>query len=235
MAYTRNLLLCLALAWALPIHARVEGGDIECGSVARDSSRPDSPPYNYWAASAEQRRQVERPDSLPVAVSAAGGREAREWRAAELEAVLRVFPNHPRALMAMADLARAEKSGRPRGTRYSMGCWYDRAVRFAPNDVQVRLAYGHWLARQGERSAAVDQLDRVAAEAMESQTSSYNLGLAYCEAEAWDKALRAAHRAYALGHTLPGLRNRLASAGKWREAGNGRKPVVPASSPSGKE
>lgn len=234
MAYTEKIVLCLALAWALPLHARVEGGDIECGSVARDSARPDSPPYNYWTASAEQRRQAERLDSLPLATSASGSREARERKAAELEAVLRVFPNHPRALMAMADLARAEKSGRPRGSRYSMGCWYDRAVRFAPNDVQVRLAYGHWLAQRGERAAAIAQLDRVAAEAMESQTLSYNLGLAYCESEAWDKALRAAHRAYALGHTLPGLRNRLASAGKWREAGTGHKAVLPVSSPSAK-
>jgi hypothetical protein len=32
-----------------------------------------------------------------------------------------------------------------------------------------------------------------------------------------DRALEHAHRAYALGYPLPGLRNRLKRAGAWRE------------------
>lgn len=241
MAMTQKAMfgLCLALAWSWPALARVESGSIDCGSVVRDAAGPDSGPYDYRTAPPDKRRQVEKsyfqPLSQPLGAPPQAGRESREKIAADLDAMLELFPNHPRALMAMADLARQENTDHPRGSRYSMGCWYDRAVRFAPSDVQVRLAYGYWLAKQGERAAATEQLDKVSAEAQESETLSYNLGLAYCEAREYDKALKAAHRAYALGHTLPGLRNRLISAGKWREPASGRKGVTPVSSRNGKD
>jgi tetratricopeptide (TPR) repeat protein len=43
----------------------------------------------------------------------------------------------------------------------------------------------------------------------------YNLGLAYFELKDYDQALEHAKRAYALGHPLPGLRDKLKRAGKW--------------------
>lgn len=212
--------VCVILAWAFPAQARVESGAPECGSLDR-SAGADSGPYDYRTAPLEKRR-----------VAPPFRDQQGKARIADLDNVLLLFPNHPQALMAMAELARQERTDHPRGSRYSMGCWYDRAVRFAPGDVQVRLAYGYWLAKKGERAAAIRQLDQVSAEALESEMLSYNLGLAYCEAGDYDKALRAAQRAYALGHTLPGLRNRLISAGKWREPETGKNPVTPVSSKS---
>ena len=52
---------------------------------------------------------------------------------------------------------------------------------------------------------------------MDSPTLQYNLGLAYLDVKQYDEALSHAHRAYEMGVTLPGLRNRLKAAGQWRE------------------
>ncbi|WP_265941700.1 tetratricopeptide repeat protein [Dechloromonas sp. A34] len=87
----------------------------------------------------------------------------------------------------------------------------------APTDMQVKVLYGYWLAKKGERTLALEQLDQVTEEHQESVNMTYNLGLGYFEVGAFDKALTAAHRAYGRGFPLPGLRNRLERAGKWRE------------------
>jgi len=226
-----GICLALALAWAWPAQARVNSGAVECGSL-QENAGVDSGPYDYRTAPPEKRRLAEKSNFQSLAAPSRE-RQSRERIAADLDSLLHLFPNHPQALMAMAELARQEKTDHPRGSRYSMGCWYERAVRFAPGDVQVRVAYGYWLAKKGDRAAAIEQLDRVSAEALESEILSYNLGLAYCETQDYDKALRAAHRAYALGHALPGLRNRLISAGKWREPGAGKMPITPVNSKAG--
>ena len=44
-----------------------------------------------------------------------------------------------------------------------------------------------------------------------------DLGLAYADLKQYDKALESAHRAYGAGFPLPGLKNKLKRAGKWRE------------------
>ncbi|MBS1188681.1 MAG: hypothetical protein H6R10_473 [Rhodocyclaceae bacterium] len=217
MASKRQILfgISLALAFAGSAQARLERGGIECGGFTKAAAGIDAGPYDYRTGPADRKRQADR--SYAQLVASSQGPLAQERLAADLDATLRLFPNHPRALMAMAELARQGNTDHPRGSRYSMSCWYDRAVRFAPDDVQMRLAYGYWLAKHGERTAAIEQLDQARASARESATLSYNLGLAYCEAGEYDKALGAAHTAYSLGHPLPGLRNRLAAAGRWRE------------------
>jgi hypothetical protein len=49
----------------------------------------------------------------------------------------------------------------------------------------------------------------------------YNLGLAYVEIKRYPEALEAAHKAYALGFPLPGLRDRLKSVNAWKEPAQG--------------
>lgn len=177
----------------------------------------DAGPWDFRnPASADKRRLVERFHFTPKVEQLIAGQSASRI-GADLDYTLRHLPNHARALSAMMNLARREKTDRPAGSRYPLGCWFERAVRFAPDDAAVHLMYGHWLATKGERASALGQLEQAEEGAKGSAGLSYNLGLVYCDLQEFDKALVAAHRAYAMGYNLPGLRNRLVRAGKWRE------------------
>lgn len=218
MAFTQGWLtgMALILGLAAPVQARVERGEMECGSANGPVARADAGPFDYRTAPPEKKRQVDN-SYFPAMGLQSRIAQNNEKRVADLDTVLHIFPNHLRALLTVAELGRQARTEYLRGSSYSVACWFDRAVRFAPDDAAVRLAYGYWLAKKGERAQAVEQLDRVAASAEGAEALSYNLGLAYCEAGEYGKALQAAHRAYALGYRLPGLRNRLVAAGKWRD------------------
>lgn len=207
------LLGCLA---ASPLRAEILRGEIACGGLSAAASGVSFGPFDYRHGPRDKLQMVE------TYHFSANVRNLRKGQSStvlgsDIDFALRYFPNHIRALNSMAQLARREKSDHPRGARYGMDCWFDRAVRFAPDDNQVRLLYGIWLAKKGERALALEQLDQVREAVDRSPSMSYNLGLAYCETEDFDKALDAAHEAYTQGFNLPGLRNRLTKAGKWRE------------------
>src|SRR5262245_13991012 len=71
----------------------------------------------------------------------------------ELDYTLRASPNHHRALHAMVRLSRKERREQPQGSRYTVQCWFMRAVEFAPDDPNVRVLYGHWLVDKGDKPA----------------------------------------------------------------------------------
>ncbi|MGH7178222.1 MAG: tetratricopeptide repeat protein [Tepidisphaeraceae bacterium] len=110
-----------------------------------------------------------------------------------------------------------ENRVKPRGSTYTVECWFDRAVRFTPNDGAVRVLFGIYLLRQGEKQRAITQFEEAQRLAGDDPNIPYNLGLAYFDLGDYEKALAQAHRAYALGFPLPGLRHKLQQAGKWRE------------------
>jgi len=55
--------------------------------------------------------------------------------AKDLDYTLRAFPNHHRALYAM--LRYQLKNKGPAGARYTIECYFDRALRLAPKDGEV--------------------------------------------------------------------------------------------------
>lgn len=127
------------------------------------------------------------------------------------------FPNQPLALAAMEDLGIRHKTEKPPGALLRVHCFFQRAIRFAPDDELVRAIYGYYYARRGKPSEARAQLAK--AESLGSSNSSvyvYN-AFAYIEINDYEKALEAAKTAYQLGYSLPGLRNRLKRAGKWHD------------------
>jgi tetratricopeptide (TPR) repeat protein len=139
---------------------------------------------------------------------------------ADIAYTLRAFPNHSRALLAMANLAFKEKTNRPKGSDYTVDCWFARAIAFAPDDPNVRLAFGIHLIRQGQKQAALENLKLASERAPDSGNFQYNLGLAFLDAGDTESALRHAWRAKELQYTLPGLKSRLQKLGKWREPNN---------------
>ncbi len=142
----------------------------------------------------------------------------------DISYVLRVFPNHPRALDAMARLSEREKKPRPTGSQYSIDCWFERGMRFRSDDEVVKMLYGMHLLRAGKNREAVKYLEQAREGGQPNANVHYNLGLAYIKLGDYDAALENAHVAYKLGFPLPGLKNQLMRAGKWREAGSQTSP-----------
>ena len=137
---------------------------------------------------------------------------------ADIAYTLRVFPNHPRALNAMAQLSVREKTTRPAGSEYSVDCWFERGMRFKPDDATVPMVYGLHLYRIGRKADALKRMEEAASLGEDTPNFHYNLGLIYADLGRFDEALSHAHRAYSAGFNLPGLKNRLVRAGKWRDA-----------------
>jgi tetratricopeptide (TPR) repeat protein len=133
----------------------------------------------------------------------------------DLSYVLRNIPNHHRALVS---LMRYGDRWKDYNLEYSVECYFDRALRFRPDDTVVRALYAQYLGRKNRRTEAVEQLDAAVRYAKDNGFSHYNLGLIYLELGQFDKALAQAHRAGELGFERPELMNQLKRAGKWRES-----------------
>lgn len=182
----------------------------QCGALANAYG-----PYDYW---------VDK-DRIGIVIGAhfTSGVETLTQQktgpfGGDIDYTLRAIPNHPRALMTMMKLVERTKMERPPGAQYSIECYFDRAMRFRPKDGTVRMIYADFLAKRGKHKEALEQLETAKELAGDNANLNYNVGLAYVELKDYDKALAHAHKAYALGFTLPGLRNKLERVGKWRDA-----------------
>lgn len=176
-------------------------------------------PYDYRTATEAQKHLVEK-THFPTHVEHLQRRATGSF-GGDIDYTLRAFPNNPRALLAMMKLGAKERALRPQGARWPVECYFDRAVRFAPDDPAVRTVYGLYLISTGQRQAAERELE-TAREALKKlggdRNLSYNLGLAYFNLGNYDAALEQAKTAYALGFPLPGLREKLKRVGKWQES-----------------
>jgi len=137
---------------------------------------------------------------------------------ADLDYTLQHFPNHARALASMARLGLRDKTAQPQGAKFSIACYFERAIRFRPDDAQVRSTFGAYLLALGQDDHALEQLQEAARLAPQNATAHYNLGLLYLKRHDYPHAREAARQAYRLGFPLPGLKNQLQSAGQWQDA-----------------
>ncbi|MGE5651925.1 MAG: ABC transporter permease [Bacillota bacterium] len=136
---------------------------------------------------------------------------------ADIDYTLRAFPNHLRALDAMARLSIREKTARPSGANYSIECYFDRAIRFRPEDGLARMAYGAYLANIGEAGKSIEHMQAAARLEPDNATVNYNLGLMYLKKKDYAQARTYAKKAYALGFPLSGLKNKLVAARAWKD------------------
>ena len=146
--------------------------------------------------------------------------------APDIDYTLRAIPNHPVALLAMVRLGEKDKTSKPRGARYTVECYLNRAIRFRNDDPVVKMIYASYLAKNSKGNDALKYLNDAADLGQENANLYYNMGLIYLDLKQYDKALTNAHRAYQMGFPLPGLRDRLKKAGKWSEP----KPIAETSS-----
>ena len=127
------------------------------------------------------------------------------------------FPNHPRALSAMARLALRAGKPRPAGAAHTVECYFERAIAFVPADGAARALFGAYLLSLGRDDDAIEQLQAAVRVQPGNAAAWYNLGLAQVRRKDWPAALDAAHKAYGLGFPLPGLRQKLKAAREWRD------------------
>ncbi len=135
----------------------------------------------------------------------------------DIDYTLRAIPNNHRALMAMMRLGEKEKTPQPRGSRYSVECWFERAVLFRPDDSIVRMIYSSYLNSKGRNQEATNQLEIATTYAKDNAFTHYNIGLHYFDQKNYNKALAQAHKAIELGFPNTTLREQLQSIGKWVE------------------
>jgi tetratricopeptide (TPR) repeat protein len=130
---------------------------------------------------------------------------------------LRAFPNHHRALMTLIRYGEEQHGPRPRNLPFSVECFMLRAEVFAPDDPMVKLITGLYYLKQGKAKVAIERLEEAEKLGSANPNLYYNLGLAYLDVGDKEKALENAHKAYAEGFPLPGLKNRLKRVGAWQD------------------
>ncbi|KFI22369.1 hypothetical protein [Nitrosococcus oceani] len=136
-----------------------------------------------------------------------------------LDYLLRHFPNHHKGLYTVSQFEDhvGGKLPQKRGWswRRSAACYFDRAIRFRPNDGVVRMLYGIYLHKENNLKKALEQykigLDLIP----DSSELNYNLGLLYYDLKKYKLARKYAATAYELGYPLPGLRDMLKKIGYW--------------------
>ena len=173
-------------------------------------------PFDYHASPPERRSLVDNAHFTPDVERLRRG-QSTAVIGADINYTLRVFPNHPRALLAMSNLAQKEKLAKPAGSEFTVDCWFYRAIRFREDDATVRMLFGIYLLKTNRPELAVAQLERASEFEGENANLAYNLGLAYFDLHDYQRSLAFAHQAYEQGFPLPGLRNKLMRAGKWSD------------------
>jgi tetratricopeptide (TPR) repeat protein len=209
-------LLVFVISWtanAQDAHSDLNLRSLECGSLKNH--------YGPW----DYTNPVHYKEKLPIVENAHFNSDVENLRRGartnslpgdDLDYTLRAFPNHHRALYSMARYALQEENYRkPRGSRYSGDCWFDRALRFKPDDPAVRLIFGVYLSQQKKYSEAIEQLEFAVNLDSNSSEAHYNLGLLYEKTDALEKAVQHARIAYDLGYPLEGLKNKLRRRGVW--------------------
>ena len=206
MPFSRFTLMAFLLV-CTGAHA-FEGGRFECGDLAnpvgpydyrKDKSLLSNVEHNYFN---DDVRMLRKGQSASIA--------------GDLDYLLRAYPNHPGGLDAMGRLGRRAKSEKLYGANFKVSCYFDRAIRLAPDDPTVRALFAQHLWITGNRKLAVDQIEEAEKLGANDANTLYNIGIMKFEMGDKISAMKYATRAYELGFPLPGLRNKLKRAGVWK-------------------
>jgi len=215
MKETRSALLALVVAPLLalgagPVQAQIDAG--ACGQIGGDGGYG---PFDYRKERGNPLHLVESAHFTPSVEALVRGNAGTIG--ADLDYTLRAFPNHHRALVSAMRYFDRNKGVQPPGMRYSMECYFERALKYKPDDVTARMLYAGYLGKHGRRDDALREAGYVAHEAADNPFTHYNLGLVYLELKDYEHAVEQAHQAMALGFPRTELRDSLQAAGKWTE------------------
>ncbi len=185
-------------------------------SICGDFSEIYNGPFDFRDPSVSERLKVVEAHHFTKKVEQLIAGESTSRIGGDLAFVLNIFPSHHRALNAMSRLSLKEKTPKPDGARYSVLCYFDRAVRFKPDDAMVRSLFSSHLVKINKINLALEQLIFAADIEPDNPTIHYNLGLLYLKTKDYDNAVRFAKKAYSHNFPLPGLKKKLIRLGKWK-------------------
>ena len=155
---------------------------------------------------------------------------------ADIDYTIQRIPNHHRALASIARQAERAKKDQLPVMQYPVECYFERAVRFTPDDHVVRMLYAQFLISRARVSEATKQLEQADRLVPDNPFTMYNIGLVYFDMKDYAHALAYAHKAMAMGLERPELRQQLESVGRWTEPETGASSpstsTVPATAPS---
>ena len=194
-----------------------------CGSLAQNYG-----PYDYRTERLGKLKVVEQFHFTPQVEALIKGQSS--YLGDDLSFVLRVSPNHHRALLAVMRWGEKMKSPQPPHLQYSIDCYFDRAIRFQPDDTVVRSLYAQYLVKTGRLKDAARQLDAADSLAPDDPLSHYSIGLIYFEMKDYGRALEQEHKARRMGYVRPELANALRNVNKWREPSSEAAPAADVAS-----
>lgn len=211
----------LAALW-IAFGASAQVDPATCGPVANAFG-----PFDY-RTQREQLGIVERPHFPPLVEALIG--TGRAPVGGDLGYTLRAFPNHHRALIAVMRYGEKLKTPHPRDLAYPVECYFERALRFRPDDTVARMIYAQFLSHNNRVPESLAQLALTEARAGDNAFTHYNLGMLYADLKEYDKSMARAREAYRLGFSRPELRERLSAVGKWVEPDGAQRPADAAAS-----
>ncbi|EGJ09792.1 hypothetical protein RBXJA2T_05663 [Rubrivivax benzoatilyticus JA2 = ATCC BAA-35] len=215
MAGTRTLAGLVIAAACTGAWAQVDAG-WECGNPFKNHFGP----FDYRKADAGTKQLVEGAHFTPGVESLTKPKTTTyATMAGDVGYTLHVFPNHHRALMTMTRLGERHNSPQPPAAKFTIDCYYKRAVVYAPDDTVVRALYARYLFKQERRDEALQQLAAGAQQAGDNPLSHFNLGLVYFDIGDYDRAAEQALKARELGMPRTELIDRLKGVNKWVEPG----------------
>lgn len=192
-------------------------------------------PYDYYDSSEWPKDALTRVEKAHFGPKTMDLARRGDWCFywGDLDYTLRAFPNHPRALMTMAEYLQhrqpcvrhlkssttlqdvvADMEGNEWEER-TADFYFKKAIEFRPQYAATHVVYGRYLTQVGRLDEAVQQC--LAAEKLDpkSADAQYQLGLLYLQKNDLTKAKGYAEKAYKLGATSPELRDKLVEAGAW--------------------
>lgn len=133
----------------------------------------------------------------------------------DLDYTLRGIPNNPRALYA---LSRYQLKRKPANEETPVECYFQRAIIFKPDDINVYILYANYLKKMGHSDLAIKQYKSALSYKPDHGGLHNGIGLLYLETKNYEQALQHAHEAYKNGYKRKTLKNKLKAAKKWSEA-----------------
>lgn len=133
-----------------------------------------------------------------------------EYVKQDLQYMLIRWPNHPKALQLVTDLAIQTKD-----PSYAIK-WFDKAVDAYPSVYQTHTLYGIYFYRIKKYDKATAEFRTAVKLNPDSSETNYNLGLALFAEHKYKQANRYAQRAYTRGYPLEGLRSQLKDVNAWK-------------------
>lgn len=201
---------CASLAWSGWLQAQEVPG---CGTL-----RNAYGPFDF-------RSSTNKRENLPIVEQFHFTPEVESLRRGasgtvlgDLRYTLRAFPNHHRALAAIARYA-VEGGRFPADDMIPTAeCYFDRAIAFVPDDGAVHAIYGSYLQKTGEKTRAREEYETALRLSPESVEINYLAGLYFVDVGDLARAKQLAQVAYDGGYPLPGLKNKIEAAESPKQA-----------------